>query len=158
MSQIIKTYQQQAEPENPKANKAYKVVIAVCAAAIAAAGIMFAIRGAKFPERTPKVDGKGLEETAIPVDEVNILGNYMVKRGAGHEDPCLTGYIETDALGQIALHVLSEYEPKVYPITINPDGTIFNTELGQGKMTFRKVSDRTTITFTNDTATCVLVK
>lgn len=158
MSQIIKTYQQQAEPENPKANKAYKVVIAVCAAAIAAAGIMFALRGTKIPERAPKAGGTGLEETAVPVDEVNILGNYMVKPGSLHEASCLTGYIETDALGQIALHVLSEYEPKVYPLTINPDGTVFNTELGQGKMTFRKVSDKTTITFTNDTATCVLVK
>lgn len=158
MSDIIKNYQQQVEPENPGKSKAFKTAVSICTAMVLIAGIMLAVKGIGTPERHSVMDVPEAAETAVPIDEVNILGNYMVRLVSGLDTARMTGYIEADALGRIALHVLSAYEPKVYDITINDDGTISNPELGQGKMSFKKISDKTTINFSNGHTTCTLVK
>lgn len=158
MSEIVKTYQQQVEPENPKANRAFRIVLAVCAALIAGASLSFALREVKHPEKAERTGSSGAAEVTVPVNEVNILGNYMVRLESDSDTLNLTGYIESDALGQIALYVLSAYAPKVYPLAIDPEGTVYNQELGEGRMTFRKASDKTSITFNNGISTCILVK
>jgi len=158
MSEIIKNYQQQVEPENPRSEKLFKTALKIAAALIVVAAAVFFIKGGfdRGASSRPEVTVSG--ETSVPADQINILGEYMVRLTSPQDTSRLSGYIEMDELGQISLHILSAYEPRVYPITINPDGTLFNYELGHGEMSFKKLSEQTVITFLNDNSKCVLIK
>lgn len=158
MSEIIKNYQQQVEPENPRSDKLFKTALKIAAALIVVAAAVFFIKGGFDRGASSRPQETSLAEISVPADEVNILGDYMVRLESPQDTTRLSGYIEMDELGQISLHILSAYEPKVYPLTINPDGTLFNYDLGHGKMSFKKLSEQTRITFTNDDTKCILVK
>lgn len=131
--------------------------IAVVVALAIAAAVAYAFRGkAQKQERLVR---ENLQEVTVAADEVNILGNYMIRlQSEGGAVSRVSGYIDTDAVGNYMLYILSEYDPQVYPLTLCDDGTIFNADLGEGRMTFRRNVGKTSIVFSNDGNTCTLIK
>jgi hypothetical protein len=101
---------------------------------------------------------EALSEENISVTGSNILGSYTVHIETDSQKSTCTGYIDSDAQGVITLHILSEYEPRLFQLEIEADGTVFNDELGTGRMSYKKSIDRTSIRFQKDSLKCTLTK
>lgn len=102
-------------------------------------------------------------EKAVAVKEVaagedNLMGNWTIKVQAGEDASHLMGVIERDSLGGFMLRVLSEYEPRIYGIRVEEDGTLWSDELGEGRMSVKESIGKTTITFKKDSSTCTLTR
>jgi len=143
-----------AEDQKSLPGKVWIIIVAVLVIAAAAAYV--------FRDKVQKQEQlarKDLQELTVAADEVNIIGNYMIRLQTENGTVSrMTGYIDTDAVGSYMLYILGEYEPQVYPLTLCDDGTLFNADLGEGKMTFRKNVGKTSIRFENDGNICTLIK
>jgi len=93
---------------------------------------------------------------SLAVSIENLVGNYEIRLDRLDSALAMTGYIDTDSLGFTRLHILSEYEPRLLPLEITPDGKVYNEELGEGYMTYKPSVEITTITFQKEDTICVL--
>lgn len=145
--------------EEPAKSKGYGAFFLVAALVLLlAAGGLFAYRQISARRAMEEKAREALSEETVTITSSNILGSYTVRIESTEGSSTLAGYIDSDALGSIVLHILSEYEPRLLPLEIEDDGTVSNEEMGVGIMTYKKSVDRTTIVFRKGETTCTLVK
>jgi hypothetical protein len=136
--------------------------------AIAFAGVFIVLLAAVGISRLPgKAERNSSDKTAsaevlkqefATISTNNLLGEYLIKVQSDGSETSFIGYIDTDALGQYNLHVLSEFAPRTYLLKIASDGQLSNDELGIGTMTYKESIDKTTIQFDKDGSRCILIK
>ncbi|MCQ2141769.1 MAG: hypothetical protein MJY83_05430 [Bacteroidales bacterium] len=148
-------YQTSVENEAPKKKVSWIPWAIVTVVLVGAAVAFFSFKKGIDDTLATKSEQALSVETQAASEE-NLLGGYDVLLVSGDIENHFTAVIDQDEMGDLLLHIYSEYEPKVLRLEILEDGKISNEELGVGVMTYQKSIDKLSITFEKGNAKCVL--
>lgn len=100
-------------------------------------------------------------EENIPAETLSddqICGNYDIRLEYSDSIAYYVGVISRDITGEYVLTVLSEKAPKVMKLDFTEKGCVKCDETGNGTISYKEITNKTTIRFRNNDFICTMTK